>query len=215
MSNNNIEFDENNENLENNSAFEQDDNSTTYVKESFFDRVKEMLTRKRIGPANNVQTTNMGFTSWSIRATFRKALESVSNGISNIMKSKEPEVTNGFATTVIGRDDQTQSKEVLQEKTADPTVTRIIPPIKVANKTVAQVQPKGIINNSKTAKDVAEEKEEISGTSLKLEEMEVDNEELTQNKEARQTPPSPTIEVADLNVATVKEETSVDERDDY
>ena len=98
---------------QNSSTFMQDDLDTSFeIKESLFDKIKSALTRPRLGPGNNVKTTNMSFNSWSIRATFRKALEAVSNGMSNIMRKKEPEIKNGFSTIVIGNDEQTKSKDL-------------------------------------------------------------------------------------------------------
>ena len=53
MSENNIE-----DNKQDNSTFIPED--TNYeVKESLLDKIKGILTRPRLGPANNVRTTNM------------------------------------------------------------------------------------------------------------------------------------------------------------
>ena len=56
MSENNIE-----DNKQDNSTFIPEDHYE--VKESLLDKIKGILTRPRLGPANNVRTTNMGFTS--------------------------------------------------------------------------------------------------------------------------------------------------------
>ena len=103
------------EKLENDDTLFQD-NSSFEVKESLFDKIKSALTRPRLGPGNNVKTTNMSFDSWSFRATFRRALEAVSNGMSNIMRKKEPEIKNGFNTVVIGDTSKTSSKDLETSK---------------------------------------------------------------------------------------------------
>lgn len=184
-------------NMQDNSAFIPED--TNYeVKESLLDKIKGFLTRPRLGPANNVRTTNMGFTSWSMRSIFRRAMETVSNLISK----REPEVKNQFATTIIGKDENVQSIEHSQEKSAEQVVNRIIPPIKprITAKVVA-AQPKGIIDNAKTAKDVATEKEELDLEDITMEEIEIKPKE----KIKATVQVNKGIEVADININDSKE----------
>ena len=191
MSENNIE-----DNKQDNSTFIPED--TNYeVKESLLDKIKGILTRPRLGPANNVRTTNMGFTSWSMRSIFRRAMETVSNSVSNLMSKKEPEVRNQFATTIIGKDENTQNKEQTQDKSAGQVANRIIPPIKPRDTVrVAGVQPKGIIDNAKTARDVADEKEGLDVEEITMEEIEIKPKE----KEKASTQVNRGIEVGDINI---------------
>lgn len=191
MSENNIE-----DNKQDNSTFIPED--THYeVKESLLDKIKGILTRPRLGPANNVRTTNMGFTSWSMRSIFRRAMETVSNSVSNLMSKKEPEVRNQFATTIIGKDENTQNKEQTQDKSAEQVANRIIPPIKPRDTVrVAGFQPKGIIDNAKTARDVADEKEGLDVEEITMEEIEIKPKE----KEKASTQVNRGIEVGDINI---------------
>ena len=191
MSVNNIE-----DNKQDNSTFIPED--TNYeVKESLLDKIKGILTRPRLGPANNVRTTNMGFTSWSMRSIFRRAMETVSNSVSNLMSKKEPEVRNQFATTIIGKDENTQNKEQTQDKSAEQVANRIIPPIKPRDTVrVAGFQPKGIIDNAKTARDVADEKEGLDVEEITMEEIEIKPKE----KEKASTQVNRGIEVGDINI---------------
>ncbi len=191
MSENNIE-----DNKQDNSTFIPED--TNYeVKESLLDKIKGILTRPRLGPANNVRTTNMGFTSWSMRSIFRRAMETVSNSVSNLMSKKEPEVRNQFATTIIGKDENTQNKEQTQDKSAEQVANRIIPPIKPRDTVrVAGFQPKGIIDNAKTARDVADEKEGLDVEEITMEEIEIKPKE----KEKASTQVNRGIEVGDINI---------------
>ncbi len=207
MSENNIEE---KDSMQDNSTFIPED--TKYeVKESLLDKIKGILTRPRLGPANNVRTTNMGFTSWSMRSIFRRAMETVSNSVSNLMSKKEPEVKNQFATTIIGRDENTQSVEKSQDKSAEQVTNRIIPPIKPRTTArVAGVQAKGIIDNAKTAEEVAAEKEELGIEEITMEEIEIKPKE----KEKTASPANRGIEVADINInnSQEKETRSDDER---
>lgn len=207
MSENNIEE---KDSMQDNSAFIPED--TKYeVKESLLDKIKGILTRPRLGPANNVRTTNMGFTSWSMRSIFRRAMETVSNSVSNLMSKKEPEVKNQFATTIIGRDENAQSVEKSQDKSAEQVANRIIPPIKPRTTArVAGVQAKGIIDNAKTAEEVAVEKEELGIEEITMEEIEIKPKE----KEKTALPANKGIEVADINInnSQEKETRSDDER---
>lgn len=207
MSENNIEE---KDSMQDNSTFIPED--TKYeVKESLLDKIKGILTRPRLGPANNVRTTNMGFTSWSMRSIFRRAMETVSNSVSNLMSKKEPEVKNQFATTIIGRDENTQSVEKSQDKSAEQVTNRIIPPIKPRTTArVAGVQAKGIIDNAKTAEEVAAEKEEFDVEEITMEEIEIKPKE----KEKTTSPANRGIEVADINInnSQEKETRSDDER---
>ena len=191
MSENNIE-----DNKQDNSTFIPE--ATNYeVKESLLDKIKGILTRPRLGPANNVRTTNMGFTSWSMRSIFRRAMETVSNSVSNLMSKKEPEVRNQFATTIIGKDENTQNKEQTQDKSAEQVANRIIPPIKPRDTVrVAGFQPKGIIDNAKTARDVADEKEGLDVEEITMEEIEIKPKE----KEKASTQVNRGIEVGDINI---------------
>ncbi len=207
MSENNIEE---KDSMQDNSTFIPED--TKYeVKESLLDKIKGILTRPRLGPANNVRTTNMGFTSWSMRSIFRRAMETVSNSVSNLMSKKEPEVKNQFATTIIGRDENTQSVEKSQDKSAEQVTNRIILPIKPRTTArVAGVQAKGIIDNAKTAEEVAAEKEELGIEEITMEEIEIKPKE----KEKTASPANRGIEVADINInnSQEKETRSDDER---
>jgi len=207
MSENNIEE---KDSMQDNSTFIPED--TKYeVKESLLDKIKGILTRPRLGPANNVRTTNMGFTSWSMRSIFRRAMETVSNSVSNLMSKKEPEVKNQFATTIIGRDENAQSVEKSQDKSAEQVTNRIIPPIKPRTTArVAGVQAKGIIDNAKTAEEVAAEKEELGIEEITMEEIEIKPKE----KEKTASPANRGIEVADINInnSQEKETRSDDER---
>lgn len=205
MSENNIE-----DNKQDNSTFIPED--TNYeVKESLLDKIKGILTRPRLGPANNVRTTNMGFTSWSMRSIFRRAMETVSNSVSNLISKKEPEVRNQFATTIIGKEENTQNKEQTQDKSAEQVTQRIIPPIKPRDTVrVARVQPKGIIDNAKTAKDVAAEKEELGVEEITMEEIEIKPKE----KEKAPAQVNRGIEVGDININDSQEKDSKEKRSD-
>lgn len=156
--------------LENDNSFE--------VKESFFEKIKGIFTRPRLGTGSNVRTTSMSFSSWSMRAIFRKALESVSNSVSSIISRKEPEVKNQFSTTVIGKDDKVSNFETTRESEETQTVSRIIPKVKAKGLQDVQVA-KGIINNSKTAKDVENEYKE---NGIEVADIEVADFELEQEK---------------------------------
>ena len=164
----------NDSNLENNSTFDLENDNSYEVKESLFDRIKGFFTRPRLGSGNNVRTTNMDFNSWSMRAVFRRAMENVSNSISSIISKKEPEMKNQFTTTIIGKEEIVQSVEKTADKFSEVTNSRLIPQAK--SRTVMQgVQAKGIINNSKSAEDVAFEKME---SGLEVADLNVDDVEL-------------------------------------
>ncbi len=127
------------------------------------------------------------------------------------MSKKEPEVKNQFATTIIGRDENTQSVEKSQDKSAEQVTNRIILPIKPRTTArVAGVQAKGIIDNAKTAEEVAAEKEELGIEEITMEEIEIKPKE----KEKTASPANRGIEVADINInnSQEKETRSDDER---
>lgn len=161
-----------------NSTFMQDDLNTSFeVKESLFDKIKSALTRPRLGPGNNVKTTNMSFNSWNIRATFRKALEAVSNGMTNIMRKKEPEIKNGFSTVVIGNDEQTKAKDLgADEKEATQSPNIFIPGKIPGLKTTAKVsaKPDLLVGNSHAQK---------SSEELTVEDIAVDEENLLKDED--------------------------------
>lgn len=208
---NNFEQDEN----INNSASMQEE--TFEVKESLLDKIKSAFSRQKLlGSGSNVKTTNMSFNSWSIRASFRRALENVSSSISNMMRGKQPEVKNGFATTVIGREDNSLSQENVKESEPNQTVARIIPPIKVPVKPAAvqvQAQAKGIINNAVSAKMEAEANiEEMGATDgLSVETLDIDKSALKGEKTqdvsqtSKQAPQS--IDIGNINVGQPAKDT--------
>ncbi len=164
-----------------NATFMQDDLDTSFeVKESLFDKIKSALTRPRLGPGNNVKTTNMSFNSWSIRSTFRKALEAVSNGMSNMMRKKEPEIKNGFSTVIIGKEEKTKPKDLgVDEKENDQT-PRIFAGNIFDSKTTAKVPatPDLLVGNTHMQKSEA----------LKTENLEVDEETLLKDDDRQKTP---------------------------
>ena len=187
---------------QNNSTFMQDDLDTSFeIKESLFDKIKSALTRPRLGPGNNVKTTNMSFNSWSIRATFRKALEAVSNGMSNIMRKKEPEIKNGFSTIVIGNDEQTKSKDLnINEKETVQAPNIFIPGKIPGLKTTAKVltTPDLLVGNAHAQKS-SEKPEE-----LKVESLTVDEENLLKDEDKTKTSQTQDKEV---NKSSLKPET--------
>lgn len=186
-----------NNSLEDNSAFDFENDNGYEVKESLFDKIKGFLTRPRLGPGNNVRTTNMDFNSWNMRAVFRRAMESVSNSISSIISKKEPEMKNQFATTIIGKEDKTQTAEKVADKSTEATISRVIPQAK-SKTVVAGVQAKGIINNSKNAEDVALEEEE---NGIEVADINVDDIELeVQDKRPESKTVNNGIEVANIIV---------------
>ena len=187
---------------QNNSTFMQDDLDTSFeIKESLFDKIKSALTRPRLGPGNNVKTTNMSFNSWSIRATFRKALEAVSNGMSNIMRKKEPEIKNGFSTIVIGNDEKTKSKDLnINEKETVQAPNIFIPGKIPGLKTTAKVSttPDLLVGNAHAQKS-SEKPEE-----LKVESLTVDEENLLKEEDKTKTSQAQNKEV---NKSSLKPET--------
>ena len=187
---------------QNSSTFMQDDLDTSFeIKESLFDKIKSALTRPRLGPGNNVKTTNMSFNSWSIRATFRKALEAVSNGMSNIMRKKEPEIKNGFSTIVIGNDEKTKSKDLnINEKETVQAPNIFIPGKIPGLKTTAKVltTPDLLVGNAHAQKS-SEKPEE-----LKVESLTVDEENLLKEEDKTKTSQAQDKEV---NKSSLKSET--------
>lgn len=118
----------NEKDFQENASLGEDLDTSFEVKESIFEKIKSALTRPRLGPGNNIKTTTMSFNSWSIRATFRRALEAVSNGMTNLMKRKEPEIKNGFSTIVIGTEENHQDQQLRNnEKIATQTKDIFIP----------------------------------------------------------------------------------------
>lgn len=161
-----------------NSTFMQDDLNTSFeVKESLFDKIKSALTRPRLGPGNNVKTTNMSFNSWNIRATFRRAFEAVSNGMSNMMKKKEPEVKNGFSTVVIGNDEKTVTKDLNvneKEATQNIFIPGKIPGLQTTAKSNNIAKPDLLVGNIPSQNST----DEKDYDTLKVETMDVDKDSL-------------------------------------
>ena len=187
---------DNNNDLENNSAFDLENNSYE-VKESLFERVKNFLTRPRLGSGNNVRTTNMDFNSWNMRAVFRRAMENVSTAISNVMGSrKESEVKNGFQTTIIGKESNEPNMEKTVDKFAEVTADRVIPQAK-SKMVGAKVQAKGIIDNAKSAEDIALEEQELG---IEVADINVDDMELEEAGKTQVNSDNNGIEVTNIIV---------------
>ncbi len=185
-----------NNDLENNSAFDLENNSYE-VKESLFERVKNFLTRPRLGSGNNVRTTNMDFNSWNMRAVFRRAMENVSTAISNVMGSrKESEVKNGFQTTIIGKESNEPNMEKTADKFAEVTADRVIPQAK-SKMVGAKVQAKGIIDNAKSAEDIALEEQELG---IEVADINVDDMELEEAGKTQVNSDNNGIEVTNIIV---------------
>ena len=185
-----------NNDLEKNSAFDLENNSYE-VKESLFERVKNFLTRPRLGSGNNVRTTNMDFNSWNMRAVFRRAMENVSTAISNVMGSrKESEVKNGFQTTIIGKESNEPNMEKTADKFAEVTADRVIPQAK-SKMVGAKVQAKGIIDNAKSAEDIALEEQELG---IEVADINVDDMELEEAGKTQVNSDNNGIEVTNIIV---------------
>jgi len=162
-----------------------------------FERVKNFLTRPRLGSGNNVRTTNMDFNSWNMRAVFRRAMENVSTAISNVMGSrKESEVKNGFQTTIIGKESNEPNMEKTADKFAEVTADRVIPQAK-SKMVGAKVQAKGIIDNAKSAEDIALEEQELG---IEVADINVDDMELEEAGKTQVNSDNNGIEVTNIIV---------------
>lgn len=209
------ELNNNQENLENNDTFIQDDTSFE-VKESLFDKIKSVLTRPRLGPGNNVKTTNMSFDSWSFRATFRKAFEAVSNGMSNLMRKKEPEIKNGFSTVVIGDEEKSVAKDINVNSKED---------IKAPNVFIPGLKGKPISSQNKSAPDLLvgnthtkSSREDIEIEDLKVETIDINKDNLLQETEDKEkesvTKTEPAIKPEVINIGTQTKDKQLNKDED-
>lgn len=163
----------------------------------FFDKLKENKNQKLLNAGNSekVQTTSRSISSMWGMGNFKATLfDTLDNVRHSLFGNKETAVKNGFATEIIGKTTKSD-KDIVQTAEKVATVVPIIPKVK-SSAVNAKVIPKGIINNAKSAEDVAAERkdseEKTSIGTLEVEEIVVD--------EDIKTPVAEEMNVSDITI---------------
>lgn len=152
------------------------------AKKGFFaniiDKIKGNNSQKLLNSGNETfQKTNRSISSmWTIASLRRVVMDKLENLNRSLFRSPEAVDQSNITTQVIGKNDA--KKEELSQEAEKTTFEPIIPIAKSAAARATVIVPSpvksGIINNSKSAKDVREEIEAAQG--LQAEEFEVSDE---------------------------------------
>lgn len=203
-------------------------------KKGFFAKILDRIRRGNdtkmltSGEIRTFETTDRSIESMWNRASLRQKLMEKIESLNNaIFRSERNEQVNTMDRVVIGKDTVGKDDKTVEDLTQSvQAVERVIPqsqnPAQQANKGIIVPVSKGIINNSKSAKDVREE-EEPNG--LKLEEIEVEENEIDKdvdskiNESERQAQESPketisSIEAGEINFDEVSKNTKARESGD-
>lgn len=146
---------------------------------SIVDKIKGGNSTKLLesGNKDTFQKTNRSISSmWTIGSLRRALMEKLETFNRSIFGAQEVVNQSNITTHVIGRDDL--KKDDLSQETTKTSFEPVIPVAKSAaartNRIIPQPVKTGIINNSKSAKDVKEEIAETQG--LTIEEVEISDE---------------------------------------
>lgn len=215
------------EKLENNSTLSQDDYSMEISDKknflaSIIDKLKRNNETKLIGPTNTGKPhiTNRSISSMSAFGSFRSGLFAVFENVQNFFKSNKEAIPKGtMKPQIVGQtQESTKSKDPEKDK-LQPEVTqeRYFPgdvlkgrvtasPLNPPEGTIvfAQTETKGIIDNSKSAKDV--ELENDFTDTIESGTLNVD-EEFTDKNNNTKTTPTPEPEIQAQPAQTLQVET--------
>lgn len=203
MSDNNYDLDEN-ENSES-----MPENTTIDVKPSLGDRLSNFfskLTQKRLGPGDNkIQYTNKSFSSWersqaisdffsTVGETAQRVFSPLTGAISNIANRIKESAENkkyndpsksGINVSTIETQNQ-KPIDVIMPRTASNHLQDTV--VNAKDQTTPIVEPKGIIDNAKSAKDISLEAE---SNGLTIEEIKIDETRVTKDKQEEVVQPAP------------------------
>ncbi len=151
------------------------------VKPSLFDKIKNIFKpAPKALPGNDfvpLKKTNMSFGTWNlmynVRSSITDTLEKISNGFSNLVKPKEPKITNGLKTVTYSqgkeetiKEADTKTGEDAERAGSDDSPIKNIIILGQARTKPVQAQPSLIVESVTVDKEALKEAEELDRNDI-------------------------------------------------